>query len=49
VRRYDVSIAPGAALATDEEPLPGKVPGPYRAETYPVTADGQYLVVEIVT
>lgn len=49
VRRYEISIAPGAALAPGEEALPGKVPGPYRAETYPVSADGQYLVVEITS
>lgn len=48
VRRYEVSVEPGASLATaPTAALPGKVPGPYTAETYPVLIEGQYLVVEI--
>ena len=48
VRRYEVSVEPGAALAaTAAATLPGRVPGPYVAETYPVLVEGQYLVVEI--
>ncbi len=48
VRRYEVSVAPGASLATaPTAALPGKVPGPYTAETYPVLIEGQYLIVEI--
>jgi len=48
VRRYDVSVESGATLVAEEEgPAPGKVRGPYQAETYPVAIDGQYLVVEI--
>ena len=48
VRRYDVSVESGDALATEGDPaMGGKVPGPYTAETYPVTAEGHYLVVEI--
>lgn len=49
VRRYEVSIASGTALQTDEETLPGRVPGPFTAETYPVSTDGQYLVVDIAS
>ena len=50
VRRYEVSVEPGETLASPEDALiPGKVPGPYTAETYPVTAEGSYLVVEITT
>ena len=50
VRRYAVSVEPGEALATaDDAPLPGRVPGPYVAETYPITAEGRYLVVEIAS
>ena len=49
VRRYDVSIEPGNTLATANVPVPGKVPGPYVAETYPVVAEGQYLVVEVAS
>lgn len=37
VRRYDVSVAPGAALQK----------GPYVAETYPVSVDAEYVLVEI--
>jgi 3-phenylpropionate/trans-cinnamate dioxygenase ferredoxin subunit len=59
VRRYEVSVEPGATLAPGESavaleaesvgdaPAPGLVPGPYTAETFPVTTEGQYLVVEI--
>lgn len=48
VRRYEVSVEPGASLATTPAAtLPGKVPGPYTAETYPVLIEGRYLVVEI--
>ena len=72
VRRYDVTVAPGAdllasadvdsatpggpAIAPDPEPepspdpnapIPGHVRGPYAAETFPVSVDGQYVVVEM--
>ena len=48
VRRYEVSVEPGEAIATaGEAPVPGRVPGPYVAETYPVSTEGQYLVIEI--
>jgi nitrite reductase/ring-hydroxylating ferredoxin subunit len=49
VRRYDVSVEPGEALTTIDAPLPGKVPGPYVAETYPVVAEGQYLVIAVAS
>lgn len=49
VRRYDVRVEPGDALAADTAPPSGKVPGPYVAETYPVVAEGQYLVVEVAS
>src|SRR5215212_6594720 len=49
-RRYEVSVEPGDALTTDADPtMGGKVPGPYTAETYPIEADGQYLVVDIAS
>jgi 3-phenylpropionate/trans-cinnamate dioxygenase ferredoxin subunit len=49
VRRYDVSVEPGDALA-HIDPLPHeKIPGPYVAETYPISAEGQYLVVEVTS
>jgi 3-phenylpropionate/trans-cinnamate dioxygenase ferredoxin subunit len=51
VRAYDVHVEPGAALVAEapdpEPPVPGKVKGPYVAETYPVTAEGEYVVVDI--
>jgi 3-phenylpropionate/trans-cinnamate dioxygenase ferredoxin subunit len=50
VRRYEVRVEPGAALASpDDAPAPGMVRGPYSVETYPVTAEGRYLVVEVAS
>jgi len=58
VRAYQVSVEPGAAIvepaesplaADPESPIPGRVKGPYVAETYPVSVDGQYVVVEVAT
>jgi len=45
VRRYAVSVAPGATLVADAT---ARQPGPYVAETYPVAAEGRYLVVEVL-
>jgi len=36
VKRYDVQTEPGE-----------RVKGPYVAETYPVTTEGEYLVIEV--
>jgi len=50
VRRYDVSVEPGAQLLTEIAPPPGMEglqPGPYVAETFPVTVEQRYLLVEI--
>ncbi|HEV8634819.1 MAG TPA: hypothetical protein VG370_11345, partial [Chloroflexota bacterium] len=62
VRRYDVEVEPGAALAAEEPtaaesagdpsheaPAAGMVKGPYLAETYPVTTEGDYLVIEVAS
>ncbi|MDQ6603651.1 MAG: Rieske (2Fe-2S) protein [Chloroflexota bacterium] len=49
VRRYDVHVEQGDALAPAAAPAPGKVPGPYVAETYPVVAEGQCLVIEVAS
>ena len=38
VKRYEVEVEPGT-----------RVKGPYVAETYPVTQEGEYLLVEIAT
>jgi nitrite reductase/ring-hydroxylating ferredoxin subunit len=55
LRPYQVSVEPGAALvdvleptADDSDaPSPGLQKGPYVAETYPVSVDEEYVVVEI--
>ena len=51
VRKYDVDIADGATIVAQEDvitgPVTGYVKGPYMAETFPVLAEGQYLVLDI--
>ena len=50
VRRYEVSVEPGAQLLTEVKTPPGMEglqPGPYVAETYPVSVEQHYVVVEI--
>jgi nitrite reductase/ring-hydroxylating ferredoxin subunit len=55
VRAYEVHVESGAAIVAEdadadedaEAPAPGKVKGPYVAETYPVSAEGEYVVVEV--
>jgi 3-phenylpropionate/trans-cinnamate dioxygenase ferredoxin subunit len=48
VRRYDVVVESGAALERDREmAATGRLKGPYVAETYPVSIEQQYVVVEI--
>jgi nitrite reductase/ring-hydroxylating ferredoxin subunit len=42
VRRYPVSVEPGAAL-----PPAALERGPYRAETYPVAVEREYVLVEL--
>jgi hypothetical protein len=37
-------VAPGADL---QSAVPGPQPGPYLAETYPVSVEEDYLLVEI--
>lgn len=52
VRSYHVDVVPGSVL-TDEAtheadaPGPGLVRGPYIAETYPVSIEQEYIVVEV--
>ena len=46
VRSYDVHVEPGEVLAR-ELGAGERVPGPYRAETFPVSVDGEYVVVEV--
>ena len=55
VRRYDVSVADGRTLTqvsegrtvTQDAPPPGMVRGPYVVETYPVSVEGTYVVVDV--
>jgi 3-phenylpropionate/trans-cinnamate dioxygenase ferredoxin subunit len=54
VRTYGVQVEPGGAvplgagdLPAAAPPAPGMVRGPYLAQTYPVTTDGQYVVVDL--
>lgn len=48
VRSYEVTVEAGTALEC-AAPIQGKVKGPYVAESYPVTAEGQYLTVEFAS
>ena len=51
VRSYDVAVVPGSRLAGESEAEAeaegGLRKGPYVAETYPVTVEDEYLVVEL--
>jgi 3-phenylpropionate/trans-cinnamate dioxygenase ferredoxin subunit len=49
VRRYEVSVEAGAALVTAEQVPPGMEglqPGPYVAQTFPVSVEEHYVVVD---
>ena len=47
VRRYQVEVESGVALADPAAPQPGLVKGPYVAESYPVSTEGEYVLVEV--
>jgi 3-phenylpropionate/trans-cinnamate dioxygenase ferredoxin subunit len=49
VRRYEVHVAPGSALAaaTGESAAAGLQPGPYVAETYPVSVEKDYIMLDM--
>jgi nitrite reductase/ring-hydroxylating ferredoxin subunit len=47
VRLYDVEVESGVALADPEAPQPGLVRGPYVAESYPVSTEGEYVLVDV--
>lgn len=49
VRSYDVHVRNGADLEVGDTDLieAGLRPGPYSAETFPVTRDGDYVVVQL--
>jgi 3-phenylpropionate/trans-cinnamate dioxygenase ferredoxin subunit len=44
VKSYETAVAPGSAL---NPPLPGLMPGPYLAETFPVSVEERYVLVEV--
>lgn len=46
VRRYEVTVAAGATVASEAWTLER---GPYVAETYPVTVERHYVMVELPT
>ena len=48
VRRYEVSVLPGRDLAAGDAPAraDGRVPGPYVAETVPVSVEQDYVVID---
>ncbi len=48
VRRYDVSVEDGSVLTAEPQvPARGLVRGPYVVETYPVSIEGTYVVVDV--
>ena len=48
VRSYEVTVESGAQLVEEVgAPAPGLQKGPYVAETYPVSVEQQYVLVEI--
>jgi 3-phenylpropionate/trans-cinnamate dioxygenase ferredoxin subunit len=48
VRRYDVSLEEGAVLTAEPQaPARGLVRGPYVVETYAVSVEGTYVVVDL--
>ncbi len=44
VKAYETAVAPGSAL---KPPSPALLPGPYVAETYPVSVEEDYVLVEV--
>ncbi len=47
VRAYEVAVESGAALQVADPGMAGLQKGPYVAETFPVSVEQQYVVVEI--
>jgi len=48
VRRFDVTVEDGKTLTAEPDaPSSGLVRGPYLVETYPVSIEGTYLVVDL--
>ena len=40
-------VEPGDALLGEADPSAERLPGPYVAETYPVSLEGRYVVVDL--
>lgn len=49
VRLYEVSVAYPDTAPTEAPPAPGLAPGPYTAETYAVTVEEPYVLVDVPT
>ncbi len=48
VRRYEVTVEPDSAVTRiDAPPAPGLAPGPYVAETYPVSVERRNVIVDV--
>lgn len=47
VRSYEVMVESGATLEEEGGGLSQLVKGPYVAETYPVSVEAQYIIVEV--
>jgi 3-phenylpropionate/trans-cinnamate dioxygenase ferredoxin subunit len=47
VRQYQVEVESAIALADPPAPAPGLVKGPYVAESYPVSTEGEYVLVDV--
>jgi nitrite reductase/ring-hydroxylating ferredoxin subunit len=47
VRTLPVSVEPGSALLEPEDGSAGRRPGPYVAETVPISVEDDYVVVEL--
>ncbi len=53
VRRYEVAVesraqaSPAVRPVGDPPPMAGLQPGPYVAETFPVSVERQYIIVEV--
>ena len=47
VKAYDVAVRAGEDLIDEAREGAGLVPGPYLAETYPVSVEADYVVIEL--
>ena len=47
VRRYEVVVEPGSVIDTIAPDMVGLQPGPYVAETFPVSVEQRYVIVSV--